>query len=239
MKTIYASGIFFRFILIILLCMKYTAHAQEQSGDTKTITVLLADKETVEVLPFANVAVYSSDNEQLQAGTTNMDGLVTFELPSMESYIIRGNYIGYQMTTDTIMCRLPRCIRSLSIGLVSATAITCWGVIYDLYESVEELHEAERLYERMEEEAWIKEDLNDFICFPNPVKDELKIQVDGVYATELLIMDQKGSLLFKKEITMENFEFEFDVRFLAAGYYYVVCRGEGLSSHTKTIVKIE
>lgn len=212
-----------------------------ETNETKTLTVILVDKETREAIPFGNVVVLDLSSTQVTVGTTNMDGLTYLIVPSRDTYIIKGNYVGYTLVIDTLFCSKPRCYRTDTLALEPAILDCfisyCCCFSYDDVETEEEVYEAERQLERMEEEAEIRADLNDFVCYPNPVEKILNVTINGMDATELIMMNVKGETLIRKEITQSDYQFELNLEMYAAGLYYVVCRGEGLSSNTRTIIK--
>jgi Secretion system C-terminal sorting domain len=212
-----------------------------ETSETKTLTVILVDKETREAIPFGNVLVFDLSSTQLTVGTTNMEGTTKLIAPSMNTYIIKGVYVGYDVTIDTIFCSKARCNRIDTLALETSKSVCfqfcCGCVFFSDVETEEEVYEAERQLERMEEETEIRADLNDFVCYPNPVEKMLNVTIHGTDATELIMMNVKGETLIRKEITLSDYQFELNLEMYAAGLYYVVCRGEGLSSNTRTIIK--
>lgn len=70
------------------------ARAQEITGNIKC---LLQDKNTKEVIPFANIVLYK-DKIQYRVATTNMDGEALFSNLDPGSYDVKGVYVGYRST---------------------------------------------------------------------------------------------------------------------------------------------
>jgi hypothetical protein len=244
MKTNYRFGMLFRVIapfLLVIFFMK-SLKAQDPAIETRTLHVMARDKETKEEIAFANVVLYSLDMEQLQVGTTNMDGEAELLVPALPAHIIKGVFVGYRVAIDTLYYNDTTdktiILELESGGVIICGMSCCYGdLAEEEFDSQEEVFEAERMIERAEKEGDIREDLNEFVCYPNPVYDVLKISIDGIYATELLLMNETGQVLIKRAVTHEDYEFECDIRHYPAGCYYVVCRGEGLSSNTSTIIK--
>jgi len=200
----------------------------------------MTDEQYTEPIPFANVVVFSMDGNQIGVGTTNMDGMVSISVPVSNKYLVRGVFVGYKAVTDTIEMgnknvKFHQLKLSEYAGMISCCMCCCFSS--EEIETEEEVWEAERMIERAEEEMEIRNDLNDFICYPNPTSDYVNINVNGLEATELLILNTSGQQIIKREINDELYSFEFNLNHLPSGLYLVVCRGSGLSSKTKTICK--
>jgi hypothetical protein len=87
MKKIYTT-------LVICLLMGIRAFAQTDNG---AIRIILQDKSTKEVIPFANVVAYK-DGVQVGVATTNMDGEALIKPLQPGKYTVKGIYVGFQAT---------------------------------------------------------------------------------------------------------------------------------------------
>ena len=71
-----------------------------REGDTFTVVGLLRDAKTNELLPFVNLAVLESvDNEFVKGGITNMDGAFEINQVPQGSFVLRVSAIGYESYT--------------------------------------------------------------------------------------------------------------------------------------------
>lgn len=80
------------FSLVALICLGFSAMAQDQNG---AIKVTLIDKATKETIPFANIVAYQG-GVQVGVATTNMDGECVIKPLRPGKYNVKGVYVGYQ-----------------------------------------------------------------------------------------------------------------------------------------------
>ncbi len=250
MKTNYNYGFYRSMFLAILFCLTSLNYSSQtvQAVISKTITIQVVDATSKEAIPFANLVVYNIKGEQIKVGTTNLDGECQFILDPLDDYIFKAVYVGYEAKQDTLSCKLPGCIRHYTIEMNDGGGIACGddGVGFCccccccgcvIIEEAEDVQELERVMERTDIEKNIQEALNDFICYPNPLQNELHIQVNGLNAKEVLILNTAGACIKRLLVDEKNTDLEIDFSAYAKGAYYVICKGDGLSSHTKTIIK--
>lgn len=240
MKKNYFKGVRFLLPIGLLLLTRMPLKSQDSCAVTNTIIVQTIDESSKEAIPFANVVAYSMAGNQIAVGTTNMEGFTKLTVPLFDQYLVKGVFVGYKAVTDTIKMektnyKYHQLMLSEGDGIVLC-GFSCFFGSSEI-ETEEEVWEAERLIERAEEEIEIKEDLNDFVCYPNPTSDYIRIDVNGIEATELLILNTLGQVMLKQEVSEEVYNFELNLNYFQPGLYLVVCRGSGLSSNTKTIVK--
>ena len=101
-----------------------------REGDTFTVAGILRDAKTGEFLPFVNVAVLDSiDNEFVKGGISNMDGLFEIADVPQGAFILRVSAIGYETysmpfhvtnNTDLGVLRLKEGVTSLNEVTVTA-----------------------------------------------------------------------------------------------------------------------
>jgi hypothetical protein len=87
MKKVYLA-------LVMSFLAGFALRAQNDNG---AIRIVLQDKATKEVIPFANVVAYK-DGVQVGVGTTDMDGEAIIKPLPPGKYTVKGIYVGYQAT---------------------------------------------------------------------------------------------------------------------------------------------
>lgn len=250
MKTNYNYGFYRSFFFTILFCCTYLYNKSQtaQTAISKTITIQLVDADTKEAIPFANVVVCNFKGEQIKVGTSNLDGDCQFILDPLDDYVFKAVYVGYEAKQDTLSCKLPGCIRHHTMALKEGGGIACGddGVFFYCFccycppvivEEEEDVQELERILERSDIGKKIQDDLNNFVCYPNPLNDVLHIQVNGLIVKEVQILNTTGACIKRLLVDEKNTVFEIDFSAFAKGAYYVICKSDGLNSHTKTIIK--
>src|SRR5690606_23498718 len=150
------------------------AHDPLSNERVYSISVILADAETGETIPFANMVVYDLAARQLTVGTTNLEGFVTLRVPAKKAWILKALYVGYSPAIDTIIRNDSTEQYRLVLQMADDGIIICgtrcgWSVVQAA--SDEEILEAGRAIELAELRTEVVEDLNDFECFPNPVRE--------------------------------------------------------------------
>lgn len=101
-----------------------------REGDTFIVTGILRDADTKEYLPYVNVAVLDSvDNEFVKGGISNMDGVFEINDVPQGSFILRVSAIGYENftlpfkvtnNTDLGVLRLKQGVTSLNEVTIAA-----------------------------------------------------------------------------------------------------------------------
>jgi len=82
---------------------KFTSQTSTKIDSTQaTLTVEVFDKQHKESVPFANVVIYKN-KIQIDVGTTDMDGNITFKQLPAGTYQIKAIYIGYYPASGSII----------------------------------------------------------------------------------------------------------------------------------------
>ena len=248
MKTLYQNQNCRIYLAIVLMCLCINVSAQNTVAPTKTITIILEDALTAEPISFASIVVNDIKGNQIQVGISNLDGEHVFILPAMDDYVFKAIYVGYKQKVDTLTCQLPGCVRTHQMKMSEEEGITCGSliccccccgvvIIEDSTEVVEQGQEMARVAERADEEGSIKTALNNFVCYPNPVSNDLHVDFKGNIIAELRVFNTAGICILKRNITDVDSAFVLDLSQFAQGCYYVVCSDGTLKSHTQTIIK--
>jgi hypothetical protein len=246
MKTLITSS---KNILgLIFIAFQFNSmHFKAQESQSVKVIVHLLDSVEAEGIPFANIVLYDENGARVNTATTNMDGDAQFKDLKPAEYKVRGIYIGYEAREVKVDLRGQGRLVEVKILLdASAGSIYCYtefcgctGQIVDRedYQQISDNEESETDEGMgLSDDDELIADLNDFICFPNPVKDDLHIKIGGDYATEMLMLDQTGKILEKIDLT-EWWDFDLDMRKYPAGIYFFMCGGEGKTSTAKIVVK--
>ena len=61
-----------------------------------------------------------------------------------------------------------------------------------------------------------------FIAYPNPVRDQLSIQVNGQGPAILKLVDLTGRLIEKRSIQLDNNIHSIDMNEIPRGFYYLI-----------------
>ncbi|MBP7808650.1 MAG: carboxypeptidase regulatory-like domain-containing protein [Bacteroidia bacterium] len=111
-----------------MLFVSYAAEAKFNS-DSGYVMVDVSDKDTKELIPFANVVAYQN-GVQVAVGTTNMDGRFLFKNLAPGKYDVKAIYVGY----------LAQVIKDIEVGAGKTTSlyfkldgrneIVCYDITY-------------------------------------------------------------------------------------------------------------
>ncbi len=226
------------FILFAFIMLAGMIADAQQATQTIKLEVRMSDSATSEEIPFANVVLYDHSGTQIDVAITNMDGVVLFDKLKPAEYKVKGIYVGYSATEQNVDLRTSGRFLSIELRLTAANLVSCGWICCGIYEPVED--ETYQAYSRPldEEDEELLADLNDFICYPNPVREQLHVSVNGIYATAMAMISPAGKVIRTFDLD-EEWEIDINLRGHPAGLYYFVCSGEGKSSTVKKVVKVD
>jgi hypothetical protein len=232
-------------LLVLIKCLISGGAIRAQAEQNVKLIIQVNDGYIEdEAIPFANIVVYDVLDKQIAAAITDLEGKAILSNLVPAEYKVKATYVGYESAERKIDLRNKGRVIEEKMHLESSGAIICCcfsGCIVEREDYVQEESDKDYLSDErteLSDAEELTEDLNEFICFPNPARDNLHITVNGVEATEMVMLDVNGKVLAKVDLN-EKWDFDVDMRPYPNGMYYFVCGGEGKTSGAKMVVKVE
>jgi hypothetical protein len=220
---------------ILVFCFNSQIVAQSQFG---IIYGIVADAETGETVPFANVAVKSKQGKLITGGTTNLDGEFRVEEIPLGQYTIEISFLGYlkkEFEAFPIKAGKNQMIVHLeqSVEMISICCFCCCYTVIEAEPEFEEpITEEEQKFLKASEN---KELLRDgYFIYPNPANDILKFQfMEDI--TSIQLTDLNGKILFDDAVSAYDLN-SLVVAGYPAGMYVLRFFTEGKWESKKIII---